>query len=225
MIGIPEQRVLPTCHHSQVANTDYEALAMAKAHDLLGWRFGTLRVIGRYDNDPVGKTQWVCQCDCGGAHIARGDNLIMGRVTRCPQCPRMTPNHVKVDCWYHALPIAHPRTPGGVMSGIAGFATFSRAGQELAIQPAWFEGVVNKRRPPWVLSESVKRAGTLGVIQCKPDTTSVTAWINRHKADITFHSYNEGSHVWGEWHRRTGEWKGPIDTDMDLSELVGAQSD
>jgi len=56
--------------------------------DLIGQRFGRLLVIERAEDhiDPKSgkhKTMWLCQCDCGNTHIARGTNLRNGTVKSC----------------------------------------------------------------------------------------------------------------------------------------------
>lgn len=37
--------------------------------DIVGNRFGFLEVLYRTTDDPFGKTQWVCQCDCGNTCV------------------------------------------------------------------------------------------------------------------------------------------------------------
>jgi hypothetical protein len=189
---------------------------MAKAHDLIGWKFGALKVVARYENDPVGKTQWVCQCDCGGAHIARGDNLIMQRTTHCPAC-RLGSAPLVIECWTHLVLIDHPSTPGARVAGSAGFCTFRRGGKEL-IEPKWFQGRTLKRRPPFVLAESVRRAAEAGLLRCAPHAPAVHGWIRRHATDIRMHVHNEGEAVWAEWYSRTGQWLGPQD-EIDMADV------
>jgi hypothetical protein len=184
---------------------------MAYALDLAGWRSGALTALARVENDSIGKAQWVCRCDCGGAHIVRADNLKAKRVTRCLTCAPPARERVRIEAWYHLQLLATEFTGlPGVRDGCAGFAIAYRGDTELA-QTEWIVGRVVKRQQPIVLSAAVRHFAAAGVIRCANDTPSVSGWIRRHEADIVRHSHNEGHEVWGAWHARTGVWRGPVD--------------
>lgn len=53
--------------------------------DLTGVSFGRLKVIGKYDTDEqiIGSTRWVCECECGDTKITTGKYLVAGEVTSC----------------------------------------------------------------------------------------------------------------------------------------------
>jgi len=51
--------------------------------DLAGTRFGTLVVVRLAEPDYFGKSQWVCQCDCGVQTIVRANALRRGTVSGC----------------------------------------------------------------------------------------------------------------------------------------------
>lgn len=55
---------------------------MQRVKDLTGQRFGRLEVIGIDDNSGR-KTNWICQCDCGGVKIVRSDSLQSGAIKSC----------------------------------------------------------------------------------------------------------------------------------------------
>jgi hypothetical protein len=50
-----------------------------------GRRFGRLLAVRRADIGAK-NASWLCQCDCGRAHVVRGDVLRRGRSTSCGQC-------------------------------------------------------------------------------------------------------------------------------------------
>lgn len=78
--------------------------------DLTGQRFTNLRVIRRAgaEANEAGHAQWLCDCDCGALHIARGTNLTAGTVTRCKRCselnldPAAIGRETVVSLWYYA---------------------------------------------------------------------------------------------------------------------------
>jgi hypothetical protein len=177
---------------------------MGSANDLTGWRSGALVALTRVDNDSFGKAQWACKCDCGGAHIVRASHLASGRVTHCLACNLET-NELRLDAWYH---VTVYRDGGGATQGSAGFVVAMRGNVEL-MPPVWIEERQISKRQPIVLAQTIRALAKAGHIRCKTDTPSVRAWIKRNKGKITHHSFNEGEQVWGEWFRRTGEWKGP----------------
>ena len=188
---------------------------MSRALDLAGFRSGKLVALSRVENDPIGKAQWVCRCDCGGAHIVRADNLNSKRVRSCPACS-LPPERVEITCWYHLELLGIERTgQPGVVDGGAGFAVATCAGQELAITPWISERVIRKQTHP-VISGAIRHFAGMGIIRCATATASVTGWARRNAARITCHVHNEGDRVWTEWHGRTGEWRGPVD---DFSEM------
>lgn len=55
---------------------------MSALIDLVNQRFGTLVVISRAPNR-VGKSMWLCQCDCGRTSFVISDNLRRGRTRSC----------------------------------------------------------------------------------------------------------------------------------------------
>lgn len=56
---------------------------MTKREDLTGRRFGRLTVVEFYGNDRNGRTQWLCECDCGNMKIVRSFDLKGGKVVSC----------------------------------------------------------------------------------------------------------------------------------------------
>lgn len=57
---------------------------MAKAYDLKGKRFHSLVVIDRCNvKSPSGKTQWVCECDCGACLNVVTQHLVSGNTKTC----------------------------------------------------------------------------------------------------------------------------------------------
>lgn len=56
---------------------------MPKAMDLTGEKFGKLTVINREKNSRHGKTQWLCECECGGTAIVGGSDLKSGKSASC----------------------------------------------------------------------------------------------------------------------------------------------
>ena len=56
---------------------------MSKVIDMTGQRWGKLVVLERAENDPYGKAQWLCQCDCGNQKIIAGASLRKGVTISC----------------------------------------------------------------------------------------------------------------------------------------------
>ena len=57
---------------------------MRRVKDLTDQKFGKLTVKGRHlNNTHDNRIQWICNCECGGEKIARGDSLQDGRITSC----------------------------------------------------------------------------------------------------------------------------------------------
>ena len=56
---------------------------MREYQNLVGKRFGKLTVVELLPSTPKGQRRWLCQCDCGGTHIATTANLNSGRTTNC----------------------------------------------------------------------------------------------------------------------------------------------
>lgn len=54
--------------------------------NLLGQRFGKLKVIFDCGCSTHGSSMWYCQCDCGRTSIVRGHALTSGSVFGCGQC-------------------------------------------------------------------------------------------------------------------------------------------
>lgn len=62
---------------------------MPKTLDLKGKKFWKLFVIERAENSRCGKSQWLCQCDCGKRLVVIGANLKNGNTRSC-------------GCWVHS---------------------------------------------------------------------------------------------------------------------------
>lgn len=45
---------------------------MSKADNLIGYKFGKLKVLSRVENTSSGKTRWLCKCDCGNTKVVTG---------------------------------------------------------------------------------------------------------------------------------------------------------
>jgi len=56
---------------------------MGKHIDLTGKRFGRWTVIKRAENERFGRTQWLCQCECGNIKIVHGNSLRKGLSASC----------------------------------------------------------------------------------------------------------------------------------------------
>lgn len=56
---------------------------MGKFIDLTGQRFGRLTVVSLAGRTKDGRAKWLCQCDCGNMHIARGSHLRSGNIQSC----------------------------------------------------------------------------------------------------------------------------------------------
>ena len=56
---------------------------MTQYIDLIGRQFGRTVVVARFANTSTGRTRWMCNCNCGKAHITSGDNLRSGRTQSC----------------------------------------------------------------------------------------------------------------------------------------------
>jgi hypothetical protein len=183
---------------------------MAKASALDGLRKGKLVALARVENDPIGKAQWVCQCDCGGAHIVRADNYKAGRVTHCPACPAPARDSLRLDAWFHLVLLGQDVTgQPGFVDGLAGFCVVTKGERELYQSP-WITARRLSPKSNPVLSLSVRAIGRLGVIRCKDTNIDAGAWVRRNSAAITYHSFNEGDKVWAEWYSRTRDWRGPL---------------
>lgn len=56
---------------------------MPKCLDLVGEKFWKLTVLERVENSNTGKSQWLCQCDCGNKVIVVGAHLKSGNTRSC----------------------------------------------------------------------------------------------------------------------------------------------
>lgn len=56
---------------------------MGKLIDLTGQRFGRLTVVSLAGRTKDGRAKWLCQCDCGNLHFARGSHLRSGDIQSC----------------------------------------------------------------------------------------------------------------------------------------------
>lgn len=59
---------------------------MGAFKNLVGLRFGKLKVLKRVENDKNKKVQWLCSCDCGREIIVRTGTLLQGRQRFCGKC-------------------------------------------------------------------------------------------------------------------------------------------
>ena len=50
---------------------------------LVGMRFGRLTVLSMSENDSSGRSQWLCQCDCGNQKVVKNGNLRDGLTSSC----------------------------------------------------------------------------------------------------------------------------------------------
>jgi hypothetical protein len=60
-----------------------ERTSRVALRDLSGQRFGKLAVIERAGSDKRKQAMWLCRCDCGKTHIARGRLLLRGETRSC----------------------------------------------------------------------------------------------------------------------------------------------
>lgn len=51
--------------------------------DITGQRFGRLVAINPAERNKHGRTQWLCQCDCGSTTITTSNSLMLGESTSC----------------------------------------------------------------------------------------------------------------------------------------------
>ena len=56
---------------------------MSALRDLIGMRFGRLRILERATNDRHGNARWLCQCDCGVEKTVRTRSLVSGDARSC----------------------------------------------------------------------------------------------------------------------------------------------
>ena len=56
---------------------------MPKPLELIGKKFGRLKVLKKVDNIKNGQTYWLCKCDCGENKIVRGTHLKLGKIRSC----------------------------------------------------------------------------------------------------------------------------------------------
>jgi DNA-directed RNA polymerase subunit RPC12/RpoP len=57
-----------------------------KVINLIGEKFGDLKILERGNNDRHGKTVWVCECTCGKIFPVGGSELRKGVTQRCNDC-------------------------------------------------------------------------------------------------------------------------------------------
>lgn len=67
---------------------------MGRLLDLIGQKFGRLKVIQRSDKKQLRETCWLCICDCGGKIIVRGSSLRKGDTKSCG-CLKKGGNNLK----------------------------------------------------------------------------------------------------------------------------------
>lgn len=56
---------------------------MGKLINLTGQKFGELTVLERAENNPFGKTMWLCKCDCGTVKAVASTFLLTGQTVSC----------------------------------------------------------------------------------------------------------------------------------------------
>lgn len=56
---------------------------MKNVLQLIGQKFGRLKVVKRVENAKAGQSQWLCKCDCGNEIIVKGVSLKCGNTTSC----------------------------------------------------------------------------------------------------------------------------------------------
>lgn len=59
------------------------AVGQRRLIDETGNRYGRLTVLTQHAVDASGAMRWVCRCDCGAEHVARGGDLRSGGVGSC----------------------------------------------------------------------------------------------------------------------------------------------
>lgn len=59
---------------------------MGAKRNLTGETFGKLEVIQFEGRDQLGKSKWLCKCDCGNLTKVRGDCLTTGNTKTCGKC-------------------------------------------------------------------------------------------------------------------------------------------
>ena len=77
----------------------------------IGNKYGTLTVrkfIGKKGKS--GHTSWMCECDCGGTHIATGTSLREGHVLHCKECRKSTGSPTEEESVQVLQPITLGRT-------------------------------------------------------------------------------------------------------------------
>lgn len=128
------------------------------ATDITGQRFGSLVARSIASRTNGGAIQWLCDCDCGGAHIATYQSLTKNQCKRCGSCRAagrtLTP---ETDHLYEV----HIKCPGiGLRGGL--IVALDRAGNLVAFG-GWSRGMV-KSSNPWsyrplenILGEMIRR--------------------------------------------------------------------
>lgn len=66
----------------------------AQADNLVGKRFGKLRVLRRAGSDCSWKPLWVCHCECGQEKTIRGSDMRRGRISSCGCLAGIGKNHI-----------------------------------------------------------------------------------------------------------------------------------
>jgi hypothetical protein len=168
---------------------------MAMFRNLTGQRFGKLTVVARAPNDVHGNTYWHCVCECGGGRLARADNLLRGRVQRCPACAAPS---VQIETWYHLGPHVS-----------AGFALATREGAALLV-PRWIEAPPTPYgKQPAALVECVQQLMQAGIVRVNDKSVrSAHAWLRRHRRDVTYHAYNRAEELREWWQKWNAHWSG-----------------
>ena len=75
--------ILPGSVLSTGYKTDCGCALTFKGMDLRGMRFGKLTVMGLSSEIRGKDRMWICKCDCGNTHLARGHQLKSGEITTC----------------------------------------------------------------------------------------------------------------------------------------------
>lgn len=112
-------------------------------NDLTGQRFGSLVARHIVGKTKAGAIQWVCDCDCGGAHIATYQSLSRKQCLRCGAC-RMAGRKITPET-DHAYEV-HVKCPGiGLRGGL--IVALDREGNLIAFG-GWSRLMV-KSSNPW----------------------------------------------------------------------------
>lgn len=169
-----------------------------KAIDLEGKRFGMLVVLRRAGHEEnCGKhVQWLCACDCGAQHIARGTNLTAKKVTRCKACshnkvdPERIGHETVVDIWYYAA---------GERGGFA--VARSELGRVLAVTP-WSQmpqRLVGDAAGHTLARRCLRKLAEAGVIRAELPKEGARQWAHSTRVKVRAHLFTPMDRMDAEW--------------------------